>query len=388
MRVTGLAKPSFYTYDPYRGWALIPGAEGWQRDEGVAYVKMNREGFRGPEYSRTKPPGTLRIAVLGDSYTEAQQVPFPQTFCSVVQRELAERLVGSNALGMHVKRVEVMDFGCDSYGTAQELMTLRHQAWQYSPDIVVLAFFPGNDLRNNSVVMEGDKCRPFYVYRGGKLVLGGPFWDSRIFRMECMIRFESRHLRILTLMGEARDVIREWMRHRLQTNARPKPSKPIGSEPGLNDLIYRAPSTPVWRDAWRVTEGEIEMMHREVAARGKMFLVVTLTNGIQVDPNHAHREKYMHWLGVSSLFYPGLRIKALGKRDGFAALDLAPLLQAYADQHDVYLHGFKNTHMGIGHWNATGHHIAGKLIAAKLYQMIEQHSLALHPKPDALHKPT
>jgi hypothetical protein len=38
--------------------------------------------------------------------------------------------------------------------------------------------------------------------------------------------------------------------------------------------------------------------------------------------------------------------------------------------HQVFLHGFKNTPMGFGHWNATGHNVAGKLIAAKLCSMI------------------
>ena len=59
--------------------------------------------------------------------------------------------------------IEVMNFGVDGYGTAQEFFTLLEDVWQFSPDIVVLAFFPGNDVRNNSVILKGDKCRPFFV---------------------------------------------------------------------------------------------------------------------------------------------------------------------------------------------------------------------------------
>jgi hypothetical protein len=73
----------------------------------------------------------------------------------------------------------------------------------------------------------------------------------------------------------------------------------------------------------------------------------------------------MERLGVHDLFYPDLRIKALGDREGFPVLNLAPLLQAYAEQHKVFLHGF-GTNMGSGHWNAEGHRLAGEAIAHKL----------------------
>src|SRR5512137_1296835 len=89
LRVSGLAEPNFYVYDAYRGWSLHSGAAGWQRQEGGAFIQVNREGFRGPDCRRAKPKGTLRIAVLGDSFAEAVQVPIEQTFCSVMQRELA-----------------------------------------------------------------------------------------------------------------------------------------------------------------------------------------------------------------------------------------------------------------------------------------------------------
>ena len=38
------------------------------------------------------------------------------------------------------KQVEVINFGVSGYGTAQELLTLRQKVWDFSPDIVVLAF--------------------------------------------------------------------------------------------------------------------------------------------------------------------------------------------------------------------------------------------------------
>jgi hypothetical protein len=363
LRLAGLAKPGFYAYDRYRGWGLRAGAQGWQEREGHAWVSINRDGFRGPRYSRTKPAETIRVAVLGDSFVEGQQVPEEQTFCAVIRRALARcpALAG--------RHVEVLNLGVNGYGTAQELMTLRHQAWQFSPDIVVLAVFTGNDIKNNSIALEGERCRPFYLYRGGELVLGGPFIDSRLMRMRCMARFESRlrfdsgNSQLLSLANRA------WLAFK-QRRHKAGQTRPVGSEPGLNDAIYQAPTAPVWQEAWRVTDAEIGLIAKESADHGAGFLAVTLTNGIQVYPDPAVRRNYMEHFGLSDLFYPERRIAALGRRDHFAVLTLAQPLQAYADAHHLFLHGFSNTQMGTGHWNALGNRLGGELVAQRLCQMI------------------
>jgi hypothetical protein len=376
LRLLGLAKPAFYTYDQYRGWGLRPGATGWDVKEGEGYVRINQAGFRGPETSIAKPPGTLRIAVLGDSFTEAQQLPEEKTFATMIGRKLAE------CAPLRGRKVEVLNFGVNGYGTAQELMTLRHQAWQFSPDIVVLAVFTGNDIMNNSVTLETERCRPFYVYRNGEMVLGGPLWDSPITRMRCRMRFESR-LRFDSHESEVfRMLDAGWraVKERLPGKHRSH-HQTTGSELGINDVIYKPPADPAWRAAWRVTEGEIAQLNREVKARGAALLVVTLTTGIQVWPDPAIREQYMQRLGVSDLWYPDQRIAALGERDGFQVLVLAPPMQAYAQQHHVFLHGFKNTKIGEGHWNELGHQVGGGLIATRLCEMIASRQVPAIGKP-------
>ncbi|MDY6807072.1 MAG: hypothetical protein SXA11_25125, partial [Cyanobacteriota bacterium] len=83
---------TFHTTDLDRGWGLKPNASGWWRSEGESFVEINSDGLRDREYSKTKPENTLRIAVLGDSFTEAVHVPHEQTFGSVMERELAKCL--------------------------------------------------------------------------------------------------------------------------------------------------------------------------------------------------------------------------------------------------------------------------------------------------------
>src|SRR6267154_1898539 len=123
LRVVGYSYPLFYTTDYYRGFALQPGVEGHYQREGGSYVRINSDGLRDREHAKSKPADTVRIAVLGDSFTEAMHVPMEQTFCSVLERKLQE----CNAFPG--KKVEVINFGVSGYGTGQELLTLQQRVW-------------------------------------------------------------------------------------------------------------------------------------------------------------------------------------------------------------------------------------------------------------------
>ena len=382
VRVLNLAPAEFYTYDPYVGWKMKPHAYGWQTHEGDALIEANREGFRGPDYAVQKPPGTLRIAVLGDSFTEAQHVAFEDTFCQVAQRDLQSQTpfsVGGDGRPQRLfTNVEVMNFGCDGYGTTQELEVLRHWVWKYSPDVVVLAFFNGNDVRNNSVLLESDKCRPFFVHRDGRLVLGGPFEDSWRFRTHCMLRFETRHSQVLNLLGSGHQVTHLLRAshllpgHPATANHSAAKRLPHGVELGLNDVIFAPPATAAWREAWSLTEEQIELMNREVTAHGALFLIATIPTGIQDDPKPLARAKYMKFVHSTNLFYPDDRIRELGAQHGFAVLNLAKPMQEYAEAHQVYLHGFANTSPGLGHWNVEGHRVAGTLLGERIRQLLDE----------------
>ncbi|MGO9057001.1 MAG: SGNH/GDSL hydrolase family protein [Candidatus Binataceae bacterium] len=363
LRLLGPGQTGLYTFDPNTGWTLLPNASRLQDQEGRAFVQVSSAGLRDREHSYRKPPNTFRIAVLGDSFTEAKHVTLDHTFCAVIERRLAAcpALAG--------KTVETLNFGCDSYGTAQELMTLRHRVWQFSPDMVVIAFCTGNDIRNDSIELERNKCQPFFTYRAGELVLSGPFEESPWFRFQCMMRYESRHSAALNALGQLHSDIRASLRARRQLAQLPPNA---GFEPGLDDWIYKPPANAVQREAWNVAEGELELVHQETAAHGARLLVVTLSNGVQVNPDPMVRSAYMRQTGLDNLFYPDFRIKALGERRGFAVLNLAPPFQAYAESHHVFLHGFSNTRMGSGHWNENGHRYAGELIARRLCELLER----------------
>src|SRR5262249_19215461 len=129
LRGAGVEYPALTRPDGDRGWVLKPGARGRSEAEGDALIVVNRAGLPDREHVRPKPAGALRIAVLGDSYAEAREVPLEQAFWSVLERDLNERLAGLR------QQVEVLNFGVRGYGTLQELLTLRCCVWDYAPDV-------------------------------------------------------------------------------------------------------------------------------------------------------------------------------------------------------------------------------------------------------------
>ena len=78
---------SSYTSDPLTGVGLRPGAKSWSTNEGVAWSEINSRGYRDLERPLAKPAGTLRVAVLGDSITEARQVSQDRIFTRLMERD-------------------------------------------------------------------------------------------------------------------------------------------------------------------------------------------------------------------------------------------------------------------------------------------------------------
>lgn len=210
--------------------------------------------------------------------------------------------------------------------------------------------------------------------QGDQLVLGGPFINSPLFRTECAIKFASRRSAVLNVLGDAVAQVRSVAKAKTAIIAHASTTAASLAELGVRDAIYKPPLNQMWENAWNVTEQLIATMNSDVRRHGAQFLVVTATVGPQVYPDSTWRAKYEKNIDVSDLFYPDFRIRKLGRRAGFPVLNLAPTFQAYADKYRVFLHGFGNTKLGIGHWNEAGNRLGGELIARRLCGLL--HNIA------------
>jgi hypothetical protein len=373
LRLVGYSFPEFYIADVARGYALRPNVQGWYRKEGESFVSINSDGLHDREHSKAKPPHTVRVAVVGDSFAESLQVPIEATFWAIMEARLKECVSTGDS-------VEVLNFGVSGYGTAQELITLRERVWKYSPDIVLLAITTNNDITDNSRLLRKTNDVPYFVYKEGQLVLDDSFRSASGFTWKqatqrAPIRFFRDRSRVIQLIIEAYRDLRLMLAslrssHKLSLipsgDQKPDPRLLVQSvELGIDNFVYLEPANETWKDAWRVTEDLIVKMYDEVRAKGAKFVAVTLSNGVQVTPAPETRTAFMKQFGVTDLFYPDKRIKALGDRKGFSVITLAPRLQAYAEQNKVFLHGF-GVSLGSGHWNVNGHRVAGEMLAEKL----------------------
>lgn len=367
LRVAGISYPQWYVEDADLGGALRPGARGRFDKEGSAWVEINSAGMRDREHTVAKPPGVFRIAVLGDSFAEAMQVDRERAFWAVLERRLR------GCAWLSGREPEVLNFGVSGYGTAQELIALRTRVWQYDPDLVLLAFFTGNDIRNNSRALNGEAGVPYFVLKDGALVedesfrerlasanAGGP---SRSMRL--MLASARNHLRLLQLATQARVALGHYGAGPPGARAVEKREE-TGEEPGVDNEIYAPPRDDRWRDAWNVTEALITAMRDEVRARGRQFWLVTLSTGIQVHPDPAVRRAFAERRGIQDLFYPDRRLASLASREGIPAVTLAPEMSAWAETNGVFLHGFPNAAEGFGHWNEAGNALAGELISGRI----------------------
>lgn len=364
LRIIGYSYPQFYQNDYYRGFALRPGIEGTYRREGTSYVRVNADGLRDREHAKTKPANTIRIALLGDSFSEAMHLPMEQTFWWLLQ----QRLKACPAFAG--KDVEIINFGVSGYGTGQELMTLRQKVWDYAPDVVMLMICTSNDVRDNYRGLSKTEEVPYFIYRNGELVYDDSFRSSRgyVRRDSALNRLGAwfhDHLRFIQLIHYVQFVAKlrftEWRESRniKQINAAPGAAK--AEDIGIDNMPYVEPHDDDWKHGWEITERLMAQLHNEVEQHGAKFLMITGSNAIQVYPDPVVRQNFMRHIGVETVFYPNLRFKALADREHIDFFDLAEPMQRYADDHKVFLHGFDRD-LGNGHWNVAGHEVVADLL--------------------------
>ena len=371
LRVLHYSYPQFYTADYYRGVALRPNVSGMYRREGENYVSINSAGLRDREHAKAKPADTLRIAVLGDSYCEALQVPLEETFWSLLSQKL------ESCHTFPGKHVEIINFGVSGYGTGQELITLEQSVWDYSPDIVLLLMTTNNDITDNVRALKQANDIPYFVYQDGKLARDTLFRESSSFRWRTskvnkIGAWFRDNLRVVQLIDYVQLLakIKRDERRQQQAAAAATPDRAANASAtpvSVENMIYREPADDTWKQAWQITEELIRQIRDEVNGRSAKFLLVAGSNPIQVHPDRAVRERFQAYVGTKDIWYPNSRLAALANREQINFLDLASPMQSYADQNHVFLHGFGKD-IGNGHWNTDAHRVAADLIAQRLCQ--------------------
>ncbi|MBI2524188.1 SGNH/GDSL hydrolase family protein [Candidatus Peregrinibacteria bacterium] len=347
LRLFGVSYPYWSRVDPLTGFSPRPGVSGWVHDEGDAFVRINSNGFRDREHSVTKPNDTLRIAVLGDSMTEARQVDVTQTFWSILEQNL------SHCAGLEGRTPEVMNFGVSGYGTGQEYLLLE-RIWRFQPDIVLLAFYPGNDVLNNSRELEHSMQKPYIDENSGELVPDFSFHDTPFYRRQRSLtaRFLLSvidHSHIAQSVSQAFRTFRRFRQIRQSASS----LSPEGTQTRLHDARFAV-------------------------------MVIPLPETIHPDPSVRSAETRVR--NIPDLFYAENRIAMLGLKERFPVFALGRRMQSAAEASGTFYNGFSRTKPGTGHLNAAGHAVAGALISEDMCSWI-QRSIVTERKEEKVDPP-
>jgi D-alanyl-lipoteichoic acid acyltransferase DltB (MBOAT superfamily) len=146
--------------DDYRIHELLPFANMVFKG---ARFHTNGWGMRDQEYSRTKPPGTYRIALLGGSFVMGSGIADDETFETILEEHLNRDFTPRSEL-----RYEILNFATGASGPLQRLLTLELKAFAFQPDAVLYVTQTGDftmAVHNMRLALERDIAPPYPFVR-------------------------------------------------------------------------------------------------------------------------------------------------------------------------------------------------------------------------------
>jgi hypothetical protein len=187
-RATEISLPSFVVDDPVLGRTFRPNARAALVQEGFYMDRINAYGYLGPSYPRERAEGTLRVALIGDSFVEAFQVFPDYSLRSVLERELSKRVDTP---------VEVLNFG----RSGQDLRTMytyyKDLVSQFQPDVTFFVVIDHAFLGSDKSL--GPVC---YLDQNDSLRVSYDFAKSNAYRRKIKLAF-TRELGSYQLLQSA-----------------------------------------------------------------------------------------------------------------------------------------------------------------------------------------
>lgn len=353
VRLLHLVPDRFWEPDPDRGVRLVAGRSGWWTQEDREFtvpIQINSHALRDVEHEWDKPAGSKRVLIVGDSFIEAMHVPLAAT----IGRQL-EPLLNDG----RTQRVEVIEAGVSGYGTAAQTIFFEKQLRRYQADIVVLALYPGNDVKNNSPTLE-DYLQPQYAADG---TLQRIVNKQKIPRAGRSKAFQFVRQTILRRQPALASRLTAWgvfganaIRQAPQRDGIP-----------LDYGVYAKEMDAEWRDAWTKTEQLLERLRKDVEETGARLLVMIVSSRDQVYPasweqvvrnNVAMQQK--QW----DLDAPQRRVESWCREQGVPYVALTPAFKQAAASGGELLHYPQD-----GHWTAAGHKLAATVIQKHIHDM-------------------
>jgi lysophospholipase L1-like esterase len=292
--------------DAKLGYELVPGSPD-------RAFRINSDGMRDRERTLKKPPGTFRIACIGDSVTYGHAVGRAAAYPAQLEAIL-NRGQGSTAY-------EVLNFGVTGYDITQSVQNLRVRALAYEPDLVIYQYCL-NDPETFSFEREGllrelTRAQADYWERGS----AAGRWVSRS-RLAALFWYAGRSL---------------GTPGRTRREVRPDALATAIDRGTWADYFTQLHADPV---AWQRIESELDELRALTADEGIPAVVVVFPMLLEL------------WRYPLTPVHE--KVRRAAERRSFATLDLLPAFQ------EAEARGLRATAL---HPNARGHAVAAHAIA-------------------------
>lgn len=326
--------PFVYKDDPLVSYRLKENYRGIHKaPEFSVKVETNSAGHRDYEHSIVKPENVYRIMVLGDSFTFGEGVEMDESYPKVVEERLNK--------GKRGRRYEIINVSAYNWGTLEEYLYLKHYGIKYRPDMVVMAFFIGNDFYQN-------RFGPFSVKKD-KIVYS-PL-ESVNGKMNRLLKYIPGYMYVRE-RSELLALLRKRANYYLEHDIFEASSEMMMS-------LYTGKLDSDVQKAIENTKGLIEKTAKIAKEKEFELVILLIPADEQLNP-----ERY-GIPNVSEPYFPNHIMHEIGEKNGIAVVDLLPYFRERS-------RGGREFYYEInGHWNKQGHMLAGETLEERILSFLQ-----------------
>lgn len=291
-----------FVSDPITSYGLAPGFDGeLDTPEYRTALRINAQGWREERPIGAKAPGTVRIMMVGDSFTMGVGVEGADTLA----RQLERSLDGAP----NMPRIECVNAGVPGYGTEQEVAQLEARGLSVQPDIALLNVFIGNDIADNGTKPQ--------IVKDGYLVAAAA--------ADSLQGWRAQLLRLLSLHSQLYHLVDPWI---ARLGGRGNEER-AALAAGFRELYEPGASG----EGWRATAAAIQHFAAVTQRARVRGAVVLIPERMQVSP--PLWQQVLQETGLDDTVVrpeaPTRHLRMLAERAGLPVLDLTPALATNGD---------------------------------------------------------
>ncbi len=314
------------------------------------HPEFNGKGYRGPEATYEKPDDVYRILIIGDSFVEAVQVDYEQTFYARLIKQLAQKNTDK-------RRFEVVAMGRVGWGTLQEYIYYQAEGIKYHADLVLLMFYI-NDVADNDPAFfyPGINNTNFdYVFEGDTVRLVDT--NQQALPPNTARRLYNALPPLLQGLNTARLLVRAF-----------DPPARIVTPGGVLTRVHpqfyiyvKQPEVEGYAEGWRRTAWALTHFASATKANGSAFAVASIFIGAEMIQNVAgwFPEQVRGWQWGPDL--PDQKLAGILTGSGAVLIRTRPTFEQVASQEGTQVYNLIFIPED-GHFNARGHEITAGLI--------------------------